>query len=148
MSLSAFSSLNLTITGATILGKTISSYTAGTDATALANTDTLLQALQKLQYQNNIDLISGISTKTTTYNPTLITDKYIRCDATSGAFAITLLAAPTTGQNITFKKIDSSANAVTINGNGKTIDGAASVTLSAQWNAITLSYNGTTWDIS
>ena len=59
-----------TLTGATILGKTISSYTAGTDATALANTDTLLQALQKLQYQNNIDLISGISTKTTTYNPT------------------------------------------------------------------------------
>lgn len=139
--------MTTSISGATIVGKAITGYVAGTDATALAATDTLLQALQKLQYQNTLQLLSGISTKTTTYNPTLITDKYIRLDATGGAFAVTLLAAPTTGQMMFFKKIDSSTNAITINGNGKTIDGAASVTLSAQWNAIGLIYNGTTWDI-
>jgi hypothetical protein len=136
-----------TLTGATIVGKAITGYVAGTDATALAATDTLLQALQKLQYQNTLQLLSGISTKTTTYNPTLITDKYLRLDATDGAFTVTLLASPIQGQMIFFKKIDSSSNAITINGNGKTIDGAASYTLSAQWNAIALIYNGTTWDI-
>jgi hypothetical protein len=138
-----------TLTGATIVGKAITGYVAGTDATALTATDTLLQAFQKLQYQNTLQLLSGISTKTTTYNPTLITDKYLRLDATSGAFAVTLLAAPTHGQVMFFKKIDSSANAITINGNGKTIDGAASFTLSAQWNAIGMIYNSatSTWDI-
>ena len=136
-----------TITGTTIVGKAITGFVIGTDSTQLAATDTILQAFQKLQYQKNIDLISGISTKTATYNPTVITDKVLRLDATSGAFAVTLLAAPTSGQMMFFKKIDSSTNAITINGNGKTIDGAVSVTLAAQWNSIGLIYNGTTWDI-
>lgn len=140
--------MSTTLAATTVTGKALTNFALGTDSAQLAATDTILQAFQKLQYQKNIDLLSGISTKSTTYNPTVITDKFIRCDATSGAFAITLLAAPTLGQMITFKKIDASANACTINGNGKTIDGAASYTLSGQYNSITIIYNNAgSWDI-
>ena len=133
-----------TLTAATILAKLLAGYTAGSDSSVLAATDTILQAFQKLQYQDLLGL-ETIVTKTTTYNPTVITDKTILCDATAGAFAITLLAAPVNGQVMSFKKIDSTANAITINGNGKNIDGAGTFSLPAQWNAVTLKYNGTAW---
>ena len=136
-----------TIAASVVVGKALTGFVIGTDATQLAATDTMLQAFQKLQYQINVDYLSGISTKSTTYNPVVVTDKFLRLDATGGAFAVTLMAAPPTGYWCMFKKIDSSANAITISGNGKTIDGSASTTISAQWNAITLQYNGTTWDI-
>lgn len=130
-----------------VTGKVLTNFALGTDSSQLAATDTILAAFQKLQYQGNLDLVNGISTKSATYNPSVVTDKLLLCDATAGAFAVTLLAAPVTGQCMSIKKIDSSANAVTINGNAKTIDGAASVTLPAQWNAITIVYNGTSWYI-
>jgi hypothetical protein len=136
-----------TIAATVVTGKLLTNFSLGTDSSQLAATDSILVALQKLQYQKNIDLTSGISTKTTTYNPTVITDKVILCDAASGAFAITLQASPVNGQSITFKKIDATTNAITINGNGKNIDGVASYTLSGQWNSITLVYNGTAWFI-
>ena len=137
-----------TLAAATVTGKLLTGLTAGTDVTQIAATDTILAAFQKLEYQENVSLMYGISTKTTTYNPTVITDKFIRCDATAGAFTITLLAAPTLGQTMFFKKIDSSTNAITVNGNGKNIDGAASITLmQAQYNSFGLIYNGTTWDV-
>lgn len=87
-----------------------------------------------------------IATKSGTYTITNA-DCVILADATSGAFALTLPASPATGESYFIKKIDSSANAVTINGNTKNIDGAASTTLPAQWNAIELVYNGTAWYI-
>ena len=137
-----------TLTAATVVGKSLTGFSLGTDSSALAVTDTILQAFQKLQYQGNLDLVYGISTKTTTYNPTLVTDRFIRCDATSGAFSVTLLAAPVTGQMIFFKKIDSSSNAITVNGNGKNIDGVATCTLmQAQYNSFGIIYNGASWDI-
>ena len=136
-----------TLAAATVTGKVLTGFSLGTDASQLAATDTLLQAFQKLQYQMNVDYMSGISTKTSTYNPVVVTDKFLRLDATSGAFTVTLMAAPPTGYWCVFKKIDSSVNAITISGNGKNIDGSASITIAAQWNAITLQYNGSTWDI-
>lgn len=136
-----------TLSAATVVGKALTGFSLGTDSSALAATDTILQAFQKLQYQRNIGLLPGISTKTGNYT-VLITDKFLRCDATTGAFVITLPAAPSSGQTLIVKKIDSTANAISIAGNGKTIDGLASYTISAQWNSITLTYNGTTWDIN
>lgn len=84
--------------------------------------------------------------KTTTYQ-VLTTDDVILCDATSGAFTVTLTASPVNGEHYTIKKIDSSVNAITIGGNTKNIDGAANQTLPAQWNSVTVVYNGTAWFI-
>jgi hypothetical protein len=89
-------------------------------------------------------LVLGITTQTSAYS-ILTTDYTIRCDATSAAFAVTLPTASTcTGQVFVIKKIDSSANAVTING---TLDGTASRTLTTQYSSYTVQSNGTTYDI-
>lgn len=75
-------------------------------------------------------------------------DKLILVDATSGAVTITLLAAATAGSGfrVAIKKIDSSANAVTVDGNGsETIDGNTTSTLSTQYDTDNLICNGSNW---
>lgn len=76
-----------------------------------------------------------------------ITDvgEFVTVNATAGATTIKLPATPTTGGTVIIKKTDASGNAVTINGNGNTIDGAATASLAAQWNAKTMVYTGATW---
>lgn len=80
------------------------------------------------------------------------------CDATSGAFAITLPAAKAladaAGQDLSrfiyIKKKDASANAVTVTRAGSdTIDGATTYVLSTQYDAILLAddQDGDAWNI-
>lgn len=70
-------------------------------------------------------------------------------DATAAAVTVTLpIAAKSTHREIMVKKIDASANAVTIDGNGsETIDGAANTALATQWKAKRLYCNGSAWFI-
>lgn len=69
------------------------------------------------------------------------------CDATNGAFSVDLLDA----QNpdivmIKAKKTDSSTNAITFSGiNAQTIDGAASVAISTQYDTVTFVRDGSNW---
>ncbi len=74
-------------------------------------------------------------------------DGLVVADASGGAFTVTLpAAADFTGRVYRIKKIDSSANAVTIDGNGsETIDGATTAVLSTQYEAITVVSDGTEW---
>jgi len=78
-------------------------------------------------------------------------DEYalLRCDATAGAFTVTL--PPSTGSMdviIRLIKSDSTANAVTVAGSGTdTISGAASKTLAAQWNSVSVQCRKGGWDI-
>lgn len=73
----------------------------------------------------------------------LATDDLVLADATSGAITVTLPPAGSVAyQTLTIKKIDASANAVTIGG---TVDGAASPTLPAQYNSITIQSDGSAW---
>lgn len=84
------------------------------------------------------------ATKTTTYTVTTA-DEVVPCDATSAAFTVTLPAiSGITGYKVTIKKIDSSANAVTVDGNGsETIDGALTYVLSNQYDSVDLvAYSG------
>lgn len=79
-------------------------------------------------------------------------DSTILCDATAGAFTVTLPPAgglPTNkGLVLRIKKIDSSVNAVTVDGSGaETIEGSASVSLSAQWDGVLLQSTGSAWII-
>jgi hypothetical protein len=80
------------------------------------------------------------------------------CDASGGAFTITLPAAGTlksvTGEDlsqiIVIKKKDSSVNAVTVSRAGSdTIDGATTVSLAAQYDTVILcdDEDGDAWNI-
>lgn len=72
-----------------------------------------------------------------------------RCDATSAAITLNLPTAKiSAGRTIVIKKIDASANAVTIDAAGsETIDGATTLALSSQWATARLYSNGKTWDV-
>ena len=74
-------------------------------------------------------------------------DYLLICDATAGAITMTLPpAALVPGRIYVFKRINSGANAVIVDPSGaETIDGAATYTLSAQWNSVTIMSNGTAW---
>jgi hypothetical protein len=71
----------------------------------------------------------------------------INTSASGGAVTITFYAASgNAGKIITVKKTDSSANAVTLDGNAsETLDGATTLTLSAQHDSATLVCDGTNW---
>jgi hypothetical protein len=91
---------------------------------------------------------NSIATKTVGYTATA-SDYTLLGDATAAAFTITLPAvAACPGRIYNIKKIDSSVNAVTIDGNvSETIDGALTKVLSAQWESVTIQNNGTSWFI-
>ncbi len=75
-------------------------------------------------------------------NPTVIL-----ANATSGAITVTLPRAANMRNGTFFiKKIDTSANAVTVAGGGTdTIDGAATNVLAAAYKAIFICSDGATW---
>lgn len=76
-------------------------------------------------------------------------DYTLRVDATAAPITITLPASPAHGEIKNIKKIDSSVNAVTIDGGTHSIDGALTVVVSTQYTNITLQYDtiSTTWSI-
>lgn len=93
----------------------------------------------------------SVATKTAAYTITG-TDDVILGDATSAAFSLTLptaASASTRTRPLIIKKIDSSANAVTIDGDGtETIDGATTAVLQYRYQAISLVSDGTNWHIN
>lgn len=91
---------------------------------------------------------SPIATKTASYTLTA-TDSNILGDATSGAITITLPDATNiSGLQYRVKKIDSSANAVTIaTTSSQTIDGATTKALSSQYDSATFVSDGANWKL-
>ena len=75
-------------------------------------------------------------------------DDLILVDATSGAVTMTLeTAVGCDGRRHIIKKSDSSGNAVTVACTGsQTIDGAATVSLAAQYETLFVMSNGTNWE--
>lgn len=90
----------------------------------------------------NITTLSGDTTLTSTHYTVLV-------DATAGAIVITLPTVSTSNRRIyNIKKIDASANTVTIDGNGaEVIDGALTQVLATQWSALQMQNNSTAWYI-
>ena len=76
------------------------------------------------------------------------THGYVLCNAASGAFTLNLPAA-STRKRYHLKKIDASANAITVTPNGAdTIQGAGTFSLNTQYKSITIYSDGTsTWYI-
>lgn len=82
----------------------------------------------------------GVSSGATTMDASK-KDTFIRADASAGNVTINLITADAAavGRILTVKKIDSSANTVTLDGSGaETIDGAATYVLTAQWESVTV----------
>jgi hypothetical protein len=88
----------------------------------------------------------AVLSRTSAYTTTA-SDSTILCNASTGAFAVTLLTSVgNTGLIFTIKKVDSSANAITVNTtSSQTIDGAATFTLSTQWSFVVLQSDGANW---
>lgn len=90
--------------------------------------------------------IDGIGSKSANYTITA-SDFILLGDASAGAFTFTLPAASgVSKKRYHIKKIDSSGNTITIDGNGaETIDGAITKVLSVQYESITIVSDGTSW---
>lgn len=76
-----------------------------------------------------------------------LTDYLVACDATSAGFTLTLPAVKDAkGMSFLVVKTDSSANAVTLDGNGsETINGATTQTIGIQYGSIGLYCDGSAW---
>jgi hypothetical protein len=78
------------------------------------------------------DNVTSVNNAASPYT-VVIADGYINCDATGGAVTLTLPAATGSGREISFKKIDSSANACTPTLAGSdTIEGQTTYSLTSQ----------------
>jgi hypothetical protein len=91
---------------------------------------------------------NSVVTKITTYTITTA-DRTILANASGGAFVITLpTAVGNTGLVFTVKKIDATANVVTLDGAGaETIDGAANYALTVQYESVDVVSDGVGWNI-
>ena len=98
---------------------------------------------------NNVTIngsVANLVTKTTAYTATTA-DSTILGNASAGAFSITLpTSVGATGRLYTIKKVDSSANAVTIaTTSSQTIDGQTTKPLSIQYDGVQVQSDGANW---
>jgi hypothetical protein len=99
-------------------------------------------------FSTTANVRSGVSSQTAAVTLNLTTSsEYQMCNATTAAFNLTLPGTTVVGYRFTIKKIDSSANAITIV--AASIDGVANYTLSTQYKYVTLVSGGVsgTWYI-
>jgi hypothetical protein len=90
-----------------------------------------------------------VTTAASTYTATTA-DDVVLCDATAGAFSVTLPPVATSnGVQLILTKTDAVANTVTVDGNAsETINGATTYALTAQYNSVTIVCNGAAWYIA
>ncbi len=97
------------------------------------------------------DEMGAVVNVTTTYTAGTTPAVHHTCDATGGAFTITLpAAAANIGLVLEFVKSDSSGNAVTLKGNGaELINGSNTnaTAMAAQYGKLVVRSNGTKWHI-
>lgn len=71
-----------------------------------------------------------------------LNDLYIDVNATGGAVIVTLPASPVDGETHFISKNDASGNAVTVSGNGKNINGSATISTTTRYATHRLVYMG------
>lgn len=155
-------------------GGTSASVTIGTGATATlnacmfqsTNATAAISGAGTLNYSGLDFMSSGSNITVTTQNAlvcansaiqikipgsypytVLPQDAFIPVDTTSSR-TINLTASPSTGQIVTLKDNNSSAqtNNITVQGNGHNIDGASSLVINTINAAVTFVFNGTQWN--
>lgn len=90
--------------------------------------------------------LRSLVTKTAAYTITN-SDDIVLCNAAGGAFTVTLPSATgNTGRQFVVKRLNSGSNTVAVAAvGGQTIDGASSVSLSVQYQIITVVCDGSNW---
>ena len=71
--------------------------------------------------------------------------RFVYLDASGGAFTLTLPATPYEGLTFHLSENANDATAITVDGNGKNNNAAASLTMNAAFRQRVLRYNGTQW---
>jgi hypothetical protein len=74
-------------------------------------------------------------------------DRYVLADASGGALTVTMPSAiGLKGREYTVIRTNGGGNAVTVDGDGsETISGAANVSLSSQWDRVTMVSDNSNW---
>jgi len=99
---------------------------------------TVVSIPDQSHYHNDVKSISG--THTITGGTVFL------CDGSGGAFTITLPAAASYLHRLITVKRTSATGTITVDGNGsETIDGAASVDLTSQYERLTIVSDGANW---
>lgn len=110
-----------------------------------------IDSLFLLSLDQNFELLGRVvDILETTENYTFRNDDNIdsvHVDATGGNLTITMPASATGSRLRRVVKMDSSANTVTVDGNGNNISGSATVALAGQWDSITMEPSGDQWVI-
>lgn len=104
----------------------------------LAKLDRVIQSLS-FETMPTSTTLSGYTLKPTDRVSSL------QVNATAGALTVYLPEQPSGNRRRTITKTDSSANAVTVDGNGFNIDGATTQSLAAQYDSITVEPTGSEW---
>ena len=124
-----------------------STVSLGGTATSIGNL-TLSNVTISSGSVSNVAIGAAITTKTSAYTATS-SDETILGNASTGAFSVTLpTAVGASGKSYVVKKIDSSANAVTIATTlSQTIDGTTTKALSFQYDGVQVQTDGANWFI-
>jgi len=98
---------------------------------------------------NGVDISQAVTNTITTGTTLTRSHRTVLCNATAVAFTVTLPASANSKYQIyEIKKIDSTGNAVTIDGNAaETIDGDLTKSLNLQNESITIQCDGSNWYI-
>lgn len=77
-----------------------------------------------------------------------VADGVLLADATAGVVTLTLPKAETMrGRRVTVKKLDNANDVEVAAASGETVDGAADVTLTTQYEVVTVVSDGTAWHV-
>lgn len=99
-----------------------------------------LKAAEDTEIENVVHVTAAMSPYTVQPH-----DDNIVCDTSGGAVTVMLPASPETGRAVSII-LDTAGNALTINGNGNNIGGAATVTKSGANDVVTIVFNGVQWN--
>lgn len=89
-----------------------------------------------------------IGANSITSSTTLTSDgpgRFLYLDATAGAFTLTLPADPYEGMCFYLSENAGLTTAITVDGNGKNINGSSTITMNAAYRQRVVRYNGTQW---
>lgn len=90
-------------------------------------------------------LFSRVTRKTISYSVNF-SDEILLCDASGGAFTISVpVVQAVQGRRLTIKKTDSSANAVSVSTLTGAIDSGGTIVMATQNEAVSITFDGTNW---
>jgi hypothetical protein len=99
--------------------------------------------LAKADLVDSATLATAITPVSKTGTYTSSAAEFVRADATSAGFTVTLPSSPAAGAVVIVRKVDSTANVVTVApAGGGTIDGDATASITSQWGGGTFMHVG------